>query len=165
MKKLLYLFLALLLPGLIFVFLKYAGKNEFTIPVYFEEGVNPPPADCRLKYDKPYRLPDSVWHLTTKDHPTANVLVFSKDGLNFSKLKSAIDDEFGSGAVWMEEAHTWVQDSLAYSKWRKCIFLITDPWQAALFDDQGRIRGYYDPRLREEQDRLRVELKILLKKY
>ena len=30
------MFLALLLPALVFVFLKYAGRNEFNIPVYFE---------------------------------------------------------------------------------------------------------------------------------
>ncbi len=165
MKKLLYLFLALLLPGLIFVFLKYSGKNEFTIPVYFEEGVKAPSTDCGLTYSRPYRLPDSVWHFAKRDRPIANVLVFSEHGLDFGKLKSAIDDEFGAGAVSLEDAHMWAKDSLAYEKWKKCIFLIADPGQTVLFDNEGKIRGYYDPRLREEQDRLRVELKILLKKY
>ena len=165
MKKLLYLFLALLLPGLIFIFLKYAGKNEFDIPVYYEQGVDNPPSDCEQIYARPYHLPETMLHFTSPKVPAANVLVFSNDDLNFAKLKSEIDDEFGQGTVWLEDAHTLMKDSLKYEQWRKCIFLIRDPWQTVLFDELGRIRGYYDPRLREEQDRLRVELKILLNKY
>ncbi|MBY0433089.1 MAG: hypothetical protein K2U26_03165, partial [Cyclobacteriaceae bacterium] len=58
MKKLLYLFLALALPGLIFVFLKMAGRNEFNIPVYYETGVTDSP--CGITYPSPYSVPDSV---------------------------------------------------------------------------------------------------------
>ena len=46
-----------------------------------------------------------------------------------------------------------------------CDLLLQKPWTAVVIDDQRRIRGYYDPKTREEVDRLFVELNILLKKY
>jgi hypothetical protein len=45
------------------------------------------------------------------------------------------------------------------------VFLLEGPRQAVLIDSQRRIRGFYDLRNRDEVDRLRVELKILLEKY
>ena len=48
---------------------------------------------------------------------------------------------------------------------RKCTFILDGSNQAVLFERNGSIRGYYDLRKRDEVDRLRVELKILLKKY
>src|SRR6185436_14560156 len=59
-KKILYLFIALLLPILIFLFLKYFGKNEFDIPVYYEKGVEDSLATkCGAKIDQQYYLSDS----------------------------------------------------------------------------------------------------------
>ena len=147
------------------MFLKFAGRNEFNVPVYFENGIEIPPKDCGLIYPTPYLLPDSIWHSVGMDRGAANVLVFSNERMDIGKFKSGIDDEFGSGVVRIDEGHTLFTDSARYEKWRNCIFLMSDPCQIVLFDEVGRIRGYYDPRLRDEQDRLRVELKILLKKY
>jgi hypothetical protein len=42
-KKIIYLLIALCLPALIFVFLKFFGKNQFDIPVYFKDGVEEAP--------------------------------------------------------------------------------------------------------------------------
>lgn len=159
------MFLALLLPALVFVFLKYAGRNEFNIPIYFEEGVVMPPSGCGQTYDKPYRIPNTVWPVTYVTQQEAKVLVFPERGFDFNKLKSAIDEEFGPGNVWLKEAFLLATDSATSNVWKKCIFLVNEPNQAVLIDMEGRIRGYYDLRLREEVDRLRVELKILLKKY
>lgn len=165
MKKVLYLFLALLLPALVFVFLKYAGRNEFNIPVYFEEGVTNPPLGCEQNYAKPYLIANSIWPIKEGIQGQANVLVFPARGLDFNKLKSAIDEEFGPGKVWLKEACLLAKDSVTCNVWRKCIFLVEQPNQTVLMDKEGRLRGYYDLQLREEVDRLRVELKILMKKY
>ncbi|HRI80539.1 MAG TPA: hypothetical protein PLR06_13485 [Cyclobacteriaceae bacterium] len=160
MKKTLYLFLALLLPGLIFVFLKLAGKNEFVIPVYYEEKVSDSVNRCGLQYNVPYHIPDSVWK-GNENILRANLFVFSEKDFVGDKIAADLEDELGAGMV------NWIRvpgDPNENEKW-KCVFLVSDPWQVVLVDDKGRIRGYYDPRLREELDKLRVELKILLKKY
>lgn len=168
MKKLFYLFLALLLPGLAFVFLKYAGKNEFNVPVYYGEGVQNPPKDCNRDYTVPYLIPDAILRATSDNNQEVHILVFpmkDMEAVSVNSLMEKVQDEFGSEAVWLKDARNFMTDSLTYAELKNCIFLIGDPWQAVAFDRKGQIRGYYDIRLREEVDRLRVELKILLKKY
>lgn len=165
MKKKIYLFLALLLPALLFVFLKYAGKNEFNIPVYYEHGVEGASADCQSGYPTPYVLPDSIQRGLGTGNQEANILVFFKPGLDFKKLKSRLEDEFGLEGIAILEFCNVPDDSLNCARLKKCVFLINDPWETVLIDRQGRIRGYYDLISREEQDRLRVELKVLLKRY
>ncbi len=161
MKKLFYLFLALLLPALIFVFLKYAGKNEFNIPVYYDKGVEQPLAECDRNYPIPYLVPDAPWDFSKHK---ATVMVFPSGSVNVKVLEAKIIDEFGTGIVRvMGDFPT--SDSVDIGLQKKCIFLMKDPLQTVLVDDGNRIRGYYDLRLREEEDRLRVELKVLLKKY
>ena len=95
----------------------------------------------------------------------ANELVFPEVGLTFEKLSKGIEEEFGVGNVWFKEASTLTPDPADLDDWRKCIFLLNQPNQTVLMDKERRIRGFYDLRLRDEVDRLRVELKILLKKY
>ena len=165
MKKVFYLFLALLLPGLIFVFLKYEGRNEFAIPVYYLEGIGQLSTGCAPSSEKPYVLPDSLWQLTGVKQSRANVLIFEEPPGTVKEWRMAIDEEFGKEIVWLGDASLTIPDSAARDKWKKCIFSLNNPWHAVLFDDKGQIRGYYDPDSREESDRLRVELKILLMKY
>ncbi len=151
-------------PGMIFVFLKYAGKNEFNIPVYYEQGVEAPPSGCDLAYQKPYLIPEGFRDIAGPGF-AANLLIFPNVGLDVKKIHADIKNEFGDSALWIRDAHDLFQDSTAYRQKKKCVFLVNDPWQSVLFDSLGRIRGYYNLRLREEGDRLRVELKILQKKY
>lgn len=161
-KKILYLFLALLLPALIFVFLKYAGRNEFNIPIYHEQGVPHPPQACTEAYAIPYRVPDAPWRFSQYK---ATVIIFPADGLDRQKLESRINDELGAGIVKIIISEVLSSDPDHVLQLRNCVFLLNDPSQAVLIDGDDRIRGYYDLRSREEEDRLRVELKILLKKY
>jgi hypothetical protein len=169
LKKSLYLFLALLLPGLIFVFLKYAGKNEFAVPIYYENGVDMP-ADCGIPDSMTFTFPGlyTIGHgsmIAWKMDRKVNLLVFPSDKLDFTKIKSSLDDEMGKNIVWIGKVDDLVSDTTGLSQMKKCIFLVKEPFQSVLFDDEGRIRGYYDLRSLKEIDRLRVELKILLKKY
>jgi hypothetical protein len=46
-----------------------------------------------------------------------------------------------------------------------CVLLLNKPWTAVLVDAEKQIRGYYAPSSREEMDRLKMELSILLKRY
>ena len=155
------MFLALLLPALIFVFLKYAGKNEFNIPVYFDQGVEKVPGGCDRSYPAPYLLDEDNW--VGQARTQANVVVFPDAGIDFSRMEAALSDEFG-GDVTFEEGCN-VADSSSCDELRRCTFILERPNQAVLFERSGSIRGYYDLHKRDEFDRLRVELKILLKKY
>jgi hypothetical protein len=60
-KKITYLFLALALPALIFIFLKIFGKNHFEIPIYYKEGISDSLKECTGGYQGQYALQDSVF--------------------------------------------------------------------------------------------------------
>jgi hypothetical protein len=164
LKKPAYLLLALLLPILIFIFLKFAGRNEFNIPVYYEkERVKPEPG-CPASYPQPYKLQD--WNgIPSENRRTGNVLVFPQRDFDFKAFEHRLNEEMGEGEVLIKDACQLAGDSTSCAQWRKCVFLAKAPYQTVLFDKNGQIRGYYDLTLREEEDRLRVELKILLKQY
>jgi hypothetical protein len=157
MKKII-LILCLLFPIGVFVFLRFFGKNEFSIPVYYESGVDAPPTGCNRKYDSPYQVSDSV--LARMGWGGGVVLIISDSSKTIQlglkrlneELKSEIQTIFTLGGTDPEEIYS-------------CDLLLQKPWTAVLLDEQRRIRGYYDPKSREEVDRLIVELKILLKKY
>jgi len=155
-KKILYLFLALLLPALIFVFLKYFGKNEFDIPVYYQNGVTESDNECHVALSGQYFVPDSV--LAKWNWRDASVLV-----------SFAVEKENKELQQRLTEAK--IEDLLVIHlnesdrKMKECVLLMKEPWDAVLIDSQRRIRGYYKLGNRDEMDRLDVELKILLKKY
>ncbi len=164
MKKPAYLLLALLLPILIFVFLKFAGKNEFNIPVYYQSEAVTPGEGCPELYPVPYTL--QGWDgLPQSDWRQGNVLVFPQEGLDFPAFADRLREEMGDDEVLVKGACELAENDNKCMEWRKCVFLAKTPYQTVLFDKEGRIRGYYDLSLRDEEDRLRVELKILLKKY
>ena len=165
LKKVIYLFLALLLPGLIFVFLKYGGKNQFDVPVFHEQGVTPVSAGCQHPEEEPYVIPDSLWQLSGVSRSAPVVMIFTKGGINNKALEAAIGEELGEGSVSFLSEIGLTADSLLAAKWRKCVFMAFEPQQTVLVDSVGRIRGYYNVRSREEVDRLRLELKIILKRY
>ena len=55
-KKIIVLFLALLLPVAIFIFLKSFGKNEFEVKPMFQDAVNQPTDCSSFKYQTPYQV-------------------------------------------------------------------------------------------------------------
>ena len=58
-KKGILLFLALLMPAVIFIFLKMFGRNEFDVTPLFQDKVAVA-GECNLEYVTPYRVADSV---------------------------------------------------------------------------------------------------------
>ncbi len=158
MKKII-LILALLVPIGIFIFLKFFGKNEFTIPVYFENGVDQPLAGCNRVYDSPYLVSASV--LNTVGWNGRPVLLSADSSGVVQKalmnLEEGISNKIQS--LFLKGERDYLNELLA------CDLLLKSPWKVVLIDDQRRIRGYYDPADRDEVDRLIVELKILLKQY
>lgn len=172
MKKIKFLFLVLILlvPVLIFMFLKFAGSNTFSIPVYYTDGV---PAAQRFDCDfasGPFTVPwpDSL-------EATAEILVIFSDSENEGQAKNNILQRItgnttqSTGIFLFTENNdlsphpgiTTVKIQPETMKQRMHCLIASDTLdQFALIDKKGRIRGYYDLTL-EEQDRLLVELAIL----
>jgi hypothetical protein len=158
MKKII-LIICLLLPVGVFVFLRYFGKNEFSIPVYYENGVDDPPTNCNRKYDSPYQVSESaLLNFGWKGKPVLIVADSSRSvQLGINRLEEGITVELQTLFLTGKDEYL--------DQFYSCDLLLKDPWKIVLIDEQRRIRGYYDPETREEVDRLAVELKILLKKY
>jgi hypothetical protein len=154
-KKAILLFLALLLPVCIFVFLKFFGKNEFDVPAFYQESKPAAPADCSFEYASPYRVPDSVMAQVRKDASKTLYLVHFSAAESISRVV----ENYGS------DIDVITDPDLNHPQLRKCVFLMEDSHDIVLIDSESRIRGYYKSSDREEIDRLLLELDILLKKY
>lgn len=162
-KKIGYLFLALLLPVLIFVFLKFFGKNEFAIPVYYENGVDSVGYDCRGDYSKPYAIDDSVMSAIGARKQVATVVIFgTREGTELGRLKEIFQPE--EFELIQLEGGVNISSS-RYARWLSCSFFLKAPYNVTLIDESKHIRGYYSIGSREEMDRLILEMQILLKKY
>jgi len=157
MLKKIILFVALPLPVLIFFFLKFFGKNEFEVPVYYAEGVNRMIPGC-YSYPTPYVLPDSALNAWGWTKAKATLIVLSDNGSVNGNLARVADlfDEGDYATVTVLNAPVEV---------RTCMLLAGDTSKVVMIDDQKRIRGYYTPTTRKETDRLGLELRILLKQY
>ena len=163
-KKIFFLFLALILPGIVFVFLKKFGRNEFVIPIYFQHNTDSLNSLCGTHYSEPYQLPDSVlektgWHSGRPSIFVTDSIVNSNS--EFKRLAGNFDARdfqvIGINATKYGEA--------AFQRWSACVLMVKAPYNVVLVDTEKRIRGYYSIGSREETDRLIVELEILLKKY
>jgi hypothetical protein len=155
--KFLLLFLALLLPGLIYVFLKSFGKNEFQVPALFQDEV-PVVAGCE-SYPRvaPYHVPASTVARLGLRSNSLSLVAFEPN--NALPALSRVKNEFGDeGFAYVEPA-----DSLRLSA--ACELILQPPANVVLVDGTGLIRGQYDVSDRDEVDRLILEMKILLKKY
>jgi hypothetical protein len=161
-KKLFILFLALLLPVCIFLFLKFFGKNEFNVPPMHEEGVAEVPLHCNLEYPVPYIIPDTVMTQIRQGVIAPLYLV------NFSSDKSVdqrVVEDVEQRQVFISSLSALTPDSSGLSFLKGCVLLLKDPFNIVLLDDQRRIRGYYNSKDRDDVDRLLVEVNIILKNY
>lgn len=177
MRKSSVLFLALLLPVLIFMFLRFFGKNEFSIPVFHERAIENQPAACDQDYELPYSIPNaSAIRLSgvtvvffVADLPKERL---EENAFQMSRLKN---QPFGQAitTVWVDSRlqhfSDWgispvVLDSASYHQERTCIYLMQSN-AMVLIDSSRQIRGYYKEASLKETDRLIMELKILFNKY
>jgi hypothetical protein len=175
-KKFIYLFLALALPGLIFVFLKKFGKNEFTVPVYFEMGLVPD-SICTISTPGPYQVPDSIIQKIgfrqTASIKVVAVYPFVKDDLSeVQRVAAKYSDDSVDVMVLSgipnnpkTELRTLFLNYGSFGSTVLCWLKVNEPWSVVLIDEKNQIRGYYDGSRRDEMDRLDLELSILLKKY
>lgn len=159
-KKLLLLFLALLLPVVVFLFLKGFGSNQFDVPPLFQEVVEQP-VDCdSTEYVLPYKISDAVLSVISWSKKDSLTLVIYAPSSNDGKISTQVDrirTEFARNKLNLI-ANT-------NQTYRNCAFLLKASDNAVLIDSQKRIRGQYNLNDLDEADRLIMEIKILLKLY
>jgi hypothetical protein len=161
-KKLLFLFLALLLPVAIFVFLKIFGRNEFDVPVLHQDSIPAISSNCNVQYTTPYRIADSVM-ASLRENGSDSLYVIFAQGRTRTEMER-IATEFSEDPLMIAAVSDLVPAAdIRFLK--ECIFLMEDDVSVVLVDHRNRIRGYYDADDRDEMDRLIVEIKIILKKY
>jgi hypothetical protein len=159
--KALFLFLALLLPVCIFIFLKIFGKNEFNVEPLFSN--SPPPAsnECQT-VSVPYYLDDSIKSLLPFGSDSLVVIAFGGNGESnavnqLTRLKGEIANlPIGFLTLPKSNRHLF---------WKRCLFFLQEPQDVVTVDAKGRIRGQYISADREDIDRLLTELTIILKRY
>lgn len=154
-KKFLLLFLALLLPICIFVFLRMFGKNQFDVPALFVESVPDHTSGCQGVYSLPYVVADSTFdRLGIKRDSLICIFFPAREEVNgLHRVK----DKYASSAL------SWrILDPNENEQIRTCIFMLKEPFNVALVDKEGIIRGQYASSQRDEIDRLITEIEILL---
>lgn len=157
-----FLFLGLVLPVLIFIFLKMFGKNEFDVPLIYGEGVLEKPLGCNFDYGTPYVLPDSVTNrFTPGKMPSLLLLNFSTE----SSILNKIVNNFAPDSIALVNIADTLQANEDFRNIKQCILLIKQPTDIVMIDRNRNIRGYYEGKNRDELDRLQDEIAIILKKY
>jgi len=158
-KKNLFLTLALVTPVLIFIFLKFFGKNKFEIPIFHQKKIEVV-SGCDLPYMLPYLAPDSALNSLGWDGRRAVLFLFNE----MSKENNLrVQEEVEQNKLQL----VFISDSLRDDAVQRlsCLFLLPDKFNSVLVDGQKQIRGYYQLNSREEADRLIVELKILFNEF
>jgi hypothetical protein len=158
--KALFLFLALLLPVCIFIFLRIFGKNEFNVDPLFS--VSPPPVlnGCKSA-SAPYFLHDSVRAQLPFGNDSVLVIAFGNGDLNAVNQLKRLKEEIANLPV----GFLTLPGSARHLLWKHCLFFLQEPQDVVAVDAKGRIRGQYTSADREDIDRLLTELTIILKRY
>lgn len=155
--KALFLFLALILPICIFIFLKFFGRNEFEVKPLFED--SPPKLfpGCQ-QVGVPYVVADSIKAQLELVNDSLVVVAFNTAGENqLRRIKQEIANlPVGLLTLPESERHLF---------WKRCVFLMNEPLDLVLIDAKGRLRGQYVSSDRDEVDRLLTEVTIILKRY
>lgn len=158
-KKIIFLFLALLLPSCIFIFLKMFGDNQFDVAVLFADSIPEEiTAGCNRAYSLPYHIPDSTIE-NLQFGTDSLVFVSFGDTENQPALERATERYKNDPVSW--RTYDGENDAII----RKCIFIMEEPFDVALVDRKGAIRGQYDFSKRDEVDRFITEIAILIRKY
>ncbi len=166
--KFVFLIITLLIPVLIFTFLKFFGSNKFDVEILYQDGVPEKfMKECNLKpgayavsefvLDKTQGLKIVAFDNEREELEFKNIAIrlseLFKETVNITLL-SAVNSESPYYTVQL----VGVKD---YEKYVRCNFILDDLNKLVLLDEKNRIRGYYDQDL-DEIDRLIVEVKILL---
>jgi len=160
LKKSIFLFLALLFPACVFLFLKFFGKNEFAVQPLYTDSVPEGAKECGVTVVLPYHIPDHVKSTLFLTPDSLILIHFGKLTTGAEKQFERVSNEYGK-AIKLQLMPA--SDSAAHLK--TCVFFLKGRYDLVLVDHAGLIRGQYILDDREEVDRLLMELAILFKKY
>ena len=159
-KKAILLFLALLFPACIFVFLKFFGKNEFIVPPLYTDAYPDGMKECGVSITLPYHIPEHVKSSLLLSQDSLVLIHFGELTTDSQNQLDRLSNEFGK-AIKLQ----FIPASDSAMHLKKCVFFLKDRYDLVLVDRAGLIRGEYISDDREEVDRLLMELAILFKKY
>lgn len=187
--KFIFLFLLLALPVLIYLFLQGFGENKFAIPVYYTEGLTKAKKGCEQSgTNEPYLVNLNAINEILQDDITGLITVYEVGNATSDQLKNNLytflNKYEGFDSIRLLSINRTV-DSIdfrsRYAAWKRynlpdsdllrfgrCILQmdLDDNYLAdsglVLIDRNQQIRGYYDPAVLKEIDRLNTELYILL---
>lgn len=157
--KALFLFLALILPVCIFVFLRIFGRNEFNVEPLFSNEAPTALNECQA-VSAPYFLPDTIKSLLPFGKDSLLVIAFEGDS-NLANPTKRIKEEIQN----LNVGFLTLPRSERHLFWKRCVFFLQESQDVVAVDVKGRIRGQYTSADREDVDRLLTELTILLKRY
>jgi hypothetical protein len=160
LKKSILLFLALLFPACVFLFLKFFGKNEFAVLPLYTDSVPDGAKECGVTVALPYHIPEHVKSSLFVTPDSLILIHFGELTTGAEKQFERVSNEYGK-AIKLQLMPA--SDSAAYL--RRCVFFLKGRYDLVLVDQVGLIRGQYILDDREEVDRLLMELAILYKKY
>jgi hypothetical protein len=160
MKKTIFLFVALLLPGCIFVFLKFFGENKFDVAPLYTEEYPTGAEDCGIKIILPYKVPDSIQSKFNSQSKAYTLIHIGSITGDSEKQMNRVKLEYENEINLQQVPVTTETSGLKH-----CTFFLTETDDLVLIDQQGLIRGQYSSSKRKEIDRLITELSILLKHY
>lgn len=183
------LFLLILLPVLIFLFLKIFGANQFDIPVLYSNGVGDTLQynTCIDRNERAYVVENplintgknKVIHFERMDGPVLktrleelekvqdvfynNTNIHLTTYLNTSSINPDAIKGYDHRITFMDQFWSFEQlDSSLWAKLKFCDLVMSDlDNRVVLVDAKNQIRGYYNIMEREETDRLILELRIL----
>jgi len=158
-KKALFLFLALVLPVCIFLFLKFFGKNEFAVEPLYTDSYPDIPNGCK-EVRIPYTIDDSIKNQLPLEDGLV-IVIFEKESVTQANTLKRLQNEIAGFPLSLLTLPPAERNLL----WKKCVFFLQESADIALVDKSGAIRGQYSSGDREDIDRLLTELSIILKKY
>jgi hypothetical protein len=183
-KKIVYLFLALVFPIAIFLFLKQFGRNEFNVESLLKEPTPSLPSCEGYTYQFPYTITDSVLtQLEWSVNDSITLVVFDNSSLDDSherstQLARVLKEIPGNDyqiiyTTYFEILKTKLNDTRLVSLMdtsnvsviRSCVLWLSHYEDIVLIDSKRRILGKYSLLNREDSDRLILEMKILLRQY
>src|SRR5690606_27760951 len=155
MKKATILFLALLFPACVFVFLKYFGKNRFDVPPLFMTELPADVKGCSDSVELPYKVPQFIqakFSVSSRNF----TLVYIQGSEQVEKILAKVKDKFG------DKLNYQAADSF---KDVRCPLLLSQGQDMTIIDREASIRGQYQSGDRDDVDRLMMELSILFEDY
>lgn len=183
-KKIIYLFLALGFPVVIFLFLKQFGTNEFHVEPLLQVHTSPQEPCHGYVYKFPYTLADSVLtRIEWNNSDSLTLVIFDNSTLEDSHERSIqmarILKEIKGEDYKMVYTTTFdilktnfndkrlisLKDSVQLATLRSCALWLPSYEDVALINSRKQIVGKYSLLNREDADRLILEMKILLRQY